>query len=99
MAHQHYEYHTTEKPRSDSGLAFLVGALVVLVGVIAFVVFVGDYGIPQSSSNAPSVEINATADSAAGAEAADESTDGAAGAAAEADNGDAAAAAGASSTD
>jgi len=96
MADQHYEYRSTEKIHSGGGaIAFVVGGLVVLVGIIAYIVFGGHIDVSGNSAQPTSIEVNTNADSAAGADAADSS----AGAAAETDGGDAAAAAGASSTD
>lgn len=103
MADQNIEYRTTETRRSGSGaLTFVVGGLVVLVGVLAYIIFGAGFDVSSSDPASPSsIEINTNADSAAGAEAAEETTDGAAAAGADADAGgsDAAAGAAASSND
>ena len=83
--------HTNSQ--SSGVLAFIVGALVVAVGVIAYVLFGGAME-GDSASSGPSIEINTQADSAAGAEAADDGA--AASAGAESSDAEAAATAGAS---
>lgn len=71
MADQHYEYRT-EQPRSsgNSTLAFVVGGLVALVGVLAYIIFGAGFDISGTGSAPSSVEINATVDGASGSEAA-----------------------------
>lgn len=96
MADQNVEYRTIETRKSSSGaLAFVVGGLVVLVAVLAYVIFGAGFDLSPEASNPASIEINTNADSAAGADAAE----GTAGAAAEAETGDSGAAAGAAATD
>jgi len=111
--HTHYtERNNVERTRSSGALAFIVGALVVAVALIAYFVFGG--GVEMGAETAaPAVEVNTSAESAAGADATDDAagatatadtaddsaaTDGAAASAgAEATENDAAAAAGATS--
>ena len=87
----HTTYTTNTTSRSSGTLAFIVGALVVAVAVLAYVIFGADFG--TSGASGPSIEINATSDSAAGAGPADTAPAAASGATAE--SGDAAATAGA----
>ena len=97
MADQHIEYRNSQPRSSGSGaLAFVVGGLVVLVGIIAYVIFGTDADFSTNSSAPASIEVNTSADSAAGAEAADDAADSAA--AAESDGGSADAAAGATAS-
>ncbi|WP_136637424.1 hypothetical protein [Pseudooceanicola onchidii] len=75
MADRTVEYHnnSTETRRGGSGaLAFVVGALVVLVAVIAYVIFGSDADFTPEASAPSNIEINTNADSAAagGSEAA-----------------------------
>ena len=99
MAEHHY--HETKEVRpastgtSTGTIAFIVGGLVVAVGLILFWVFGGSDIETGAAGGGTDVEINATSDSSAGA-AADEGTD--AGAAATADTGSSDAAAGSSAT-
>lgn len=54
-----------ENSGGGGGLYFIVGALVVVVGVIGFVAFGGH--VPRSGGNAPSkVELNVTTPAAPG---------------------------------
>lgn len=93
--HHTYEYRTTEDRRAGSSgaLAFIVGGLVVIVAVLAYVIFGEgfDFG---STAPASEIEINTSADSAAGAEAADDGAE----AAAASETDDAGATAGATAT-
>ncbi|WP_163849584.1 hypothetical protein [Pseudooceanicola aestuarii] len=70
MADQHYhtDYHTDPKPRSggSGAIAFVVGGLVVAVGIVLYIVF-GNVGGTGDPAPAGDIEINATSDSAAGA--------------------------------
>lgn len=94
MAEQH-TYEARHSGRSGGALAFITGGLVVAVAVLAYFIFGGMEQFQSGSGSTPSnIEINATSDSAAGAEAADDSA--AAGASAETDGGEAAAGATAS---
>lgn len=99
MAEHHYHETREVRPASTGTgagtIAFIVGGLVVAVGLVLFWLFGGadiDTGAPAGGTD---VEINATSDSSAGA-AADEGTD--AGAASTADTGSSDAAAGSSAT-
>lgn len=91
MAEHHY--HETKEVRpastgtSTGTIAFIVGGLVVAVGLILFWVFGGSDIDTGAAGGGTDVEINATSDSSAGA-AADEGAD--TGAAATADTGAAA---------
>lgn len=91
-----YSTHTTERTRSSGTLAFIVGGLVIAVGVIAYVIFGGDTAPSSTGADAssPSIEITTSSDSAAGADAADDGA--AASAGAQSSESDAAATAGAS---
>jgi len=98
MAEHHYHETREVRPASTGTgagtIAFIVGGLVVAVGLILFWVFGGsdiDTGAPAGGAD---IEINATSDSAAGAS--DSGTD--AGAASTADTGSADSAAGSSAT-
>ncbi|MWB78524.1 hypothetical protein GLS40_10845 [Pseudooceanicola sp. 216_PA32_1] len=100
MAEHHY--HDTRSRSGTAPLAFIVGGLVVAVGLILFWVF-GDIDGMAPATGGADIEINATSDSAAGA-ASDPAPAGgaadsgaAASAGAESGSGDAAAAAGADS--
>lgn len=100
MADQNIEYRTVEHRKSSSGaLAFVVGGLVVLVGVLAYVIFGTGYEATSSGGTPSSIEINTNADSAAGAEAADDASTGAAASDAQSGGSSADAAAGAAATD
>jgi len=109
MAEHHYHETYRETPARKSGgtIAFIVGGLVVAVGLILYWVFGGVDGTTTGAGAGGSdIEINATSDSAAGAagdgasapvaDTAEPAGDAAAGAGATADTGgDAAATAGA----
>ncbi len=64
--HTTYSTHTKET-RSSGALAFIVGALVVAVAVLAYFIFGDGFGQTGSSASAPAIEITTNADSAAGA--------------------------------
>jgi hypothetical protein len=70
MADQHYEYRKEETRSSGvSTLAFVVGGLVALVGVLAYIIFGGDFDVTGGGSAPSNVEINATVDGASGSDA------------------------------
>lgn len=99
MAEHHY--HETRERSGTGALAFIVGGLVVAVGLIFFWVY-GDFDTGAGATGGADIEINATSDSAAGAgsdaaPAAEPAAEAQSGAAADASGGDAAAAAGAES--
>ncbi|WP_375691528.1 hypothetical protein [Pseudooceanicola sp. LIPI14-2-Ac024] len=98
MAEHHYHETRTTEGRSTGTIAFIVGGLVVAVGLVFYFLF---GGADMATTGAPNVEINATADSAAGAASDDAAaTDGAdAGAAATADTSGADAGAAATASD
>ena len=99
MAHQQTDYRTTHSSNSGSAaLAFVVGGLVVLVAVIAYVIFGTNGDIVRDASQPANIEINTSADSAAGAEATEDGADSAAAAQAESGSADASAGAAASDT-
>ena len=66
MAEQHHHYETTRSSGNGS-LAFIVGGLVVAVGVIAWLIFGDGFGTTETGAAPTNVEINATSDSSAGA--------------------------------
>jgi hypothetical protein len=101
--HTTYENRSTEPARSTGTLAFVVGGLVVLVGILAYVIFGDDLGVSDGGSAPANIEINSNADSSAGAGATEGSagataTDTEADAGASATTGDSGAAAGAEAT-
>ena len=69
MADQTNSYSTAEPRRSSTGaLAFVVGALVALVGVLAYVVFGGDASL-GSGEPSSSIEITVPSGDAPAADA------------------------------
>lgn len=52
--HTHREYRSVERDRGGtSGMAFILGAVVVVLGIVAFILFAGDDGVPVDTGSAP----------------------------------------------